>query len=113
MAWRAHRQNVNLLIIFIFVFVFLYLIRSKPPSEYATGPPLARPASEPTGPKLALGDDDVEMVVASLKRENITWLDDYLLNWKKNIYVVDDPTAELTVPTNKGREAMVFLTYVT
>jgi hypothetical protein len=52
------------------------------------------------------------MVVASMKKENVTWLDDYLLDWKKNIYVVDDPSAELSVPTNKGREAMVFLSYV-
>lgn len=56
------------------------------------------------------GDDDVEMVIASMQRENITWLHDYLTDWKKNIYVVDDPKARLTVPTNKGREAMVFLT---
>ena len=52
------------------------------------------------------------MVVASMKHENITWLDDYLHGWKKNIYVVDDAHAPLTVPVNKGREAMVFLTYV-
>ena len=46
-----------------------------------------------------------------MKMENVTWLDDYLHDWKKNIYVVDDPAAPLTVPVNKGREAMVFLTY--
>lgn len=45
-----------------------------------------------------------------MKKENVTWLDDFLLDWKKNIYVVDDPTAPLTVDVNKGREAMVFLT---
>ncbi|KAF3481797.1 uncharacterized protein GIQ15_04556 [Arthroderma uncinatum] len=58
------------------------------------------------------GDDTVEMVIASMKHENITWLHDYLLDWKKNIYVVDDRRAKLTVPRNKGREAMVFLTYI-
>lgn len=57
------------------------------------------------------GNDDVEMVVASMNSENTTWLDQYLLDWKKNIYVVDDETARFTVPINKGREAMVFLTY--
>lgn len=54
--------------------------------------------------------DSVEMVVASMLRENVTWLEDYLTDWKKNIYVVDDPMAKFTVPINKGREAMVFLT---
>ncbi|CEJ82107.1 hypothetical protein VHEMI02195 [[Torrubiella] hemipterigena] len=58
------------------------------------------------------GSDDVEMVVASMSSENTTWLDQYLLDWKKNIYVVDDETARFTVPINKGREAMVFLTYI-
>jgi hypothetical protein len=55
-------------------------------------------------------DDDVEMVVASLRSENITWLHDYLVDWRKNIYTVDDENAALPVPQNKGREAMVFLT---
>lgn len=61
-----------------------------------------------------IGDDEekVELVVASMRKENVTWLHEYLPNWKKNIYVVDDPTAEFTVPLNKGREAMVFLTWV-
>lgn len=54
--------------------------------------------------------DSVEMVVASMLSENVTWLDNYLVDWKKNIYVVDDPMAKFTVPMNKGREAMVFLT---
>ncbi|CEJ83148.1 hypothetical protein VHEMI03170 [[Torrubiella] hemipterigena] len=57
-------------------------------------------------------DNTVEMVVASTTKENVTWLHDHLLDWPKNIYVVDDATAELTVPRNKGREAMAFLTYI-
>ncbi|KAJ4141646.1 hypothetical protein NW768_000862 [Fusarium equiseti] len=63
-------------------------------------------------PTLNLDDNAVEMVVASMKHENVSWLDEYLPEWKKNIYVVDDNKAKLTVPMNKGREAMVFLTYI-
>jgi hypothetical protein len=33
-------------------------------------------------------------------------------NWSQSVYVVDDPAVELTVPKNKGREAMVYLRYV-
>ena len=36
----------------------------------------------------------------------------YLPGWSRSVYVVDDPSAKLTVPKNKGREAMVYLTYV-
>jgi len=52
------------------------------------------------------------VVVASQSSENATWLEEYFPHWEKNIYHVDDPSAELTVPKNKGRESMVYLTYV-
>ncbi len=58
------------------------------------------------------GEAELEIVVATTNSENVTWLHDYLLDWPKNIYVVDDRRAALTVPKNKGREAMVILTYV-
>lgn len=61
-------------------------------------------------PKVKPSSDAVEMVIATQHKENITWLHDYLQDWKKNIYVVDDDAADLTVPKNKGREAMVYLT---
>jgi hypothetical protein len=52
------------------------------------------------------------VVVASQASENATWLTEYFPQWEKNIYRVDDPDAPLTVPMNKGRESMVYLTYV-
>jgi hypothetical protein len=50
------------------------------------------------------------VVVASQASENATWLQEYFPQWEKNIYRVDDPEAPLTVPKNKGRESMVYLT---
>lgn len=77
-------------------------------------PPSSNPSkpliTEPNSP-LYSGDAEVELVVAATQKDNITWLNDYLLAWPKNIYSVDNPKAELTVPKNKGREAMVILTY--
>ncbi|KAL2006898.1 hypothetical protein VTN00DRAFT_9566 [Thermoascus crustaceus] len=55
---------------------------------------------------------DVELVVASMKHENTAWLLEYFPTWRSSIYVVDDPEAALTVPMNKGRESMVYLTYI-
>lgn len=52
------------------------------------------------------------VVVASQASENATWLNQYFPDWEKNIYRVDDPNAPLTVPKNKGRESMVYLTHV-
>ncbi|KAI0203350.1 hypothetical protein F4808DRAFT_458113 [Astrocystis sublimbata] len=55
---------------------------------------------------------ELELVVASVRAENTSWFHTYLPSWHKNIYVADDPSAAFTVPQNKGREAMVYLTYM-
>lgn len=57
------------------------------------------------------GSLEKELVVASLKEEDTLWIGELLPDWRTNIYVVNDPSAPLTVPKNKGREAMVYLTY--
>ena len=55
---------------------------------------------------------DKELVVASLEREDTLWIQQYLPDWKTYIYVADNPQAPFTVPENKGREAMVYLTHI-
>lgn len=52
------------------------------------------------------------LVVASLKEENTRWIQQRLPKWPVANYIVDDPSAEFHVPLNKGREAMVYLTYL-
>ena len=54
---------------------------------------------------------DIEVVVASTKADNTSWLQQFLPDWPKSIYIVDDAAAGLSVPQNKGREAMSYLTY--
>ncbi|KAF2812534.1 uncharacterized protein BDZ99DRAFT_461206 [Mytilinidion resinicola] len=53
-----------------------------------------------------------ELVVASLRGDDTSWLDDFFPDWIKSVYVANDNTAPLTVPVNKGREAMAYLTYI-
>lgn len=55
--------------------------------------------------------EEKELVVASLSGDDMSWLDQFFGEWKKNIYVVNNRSAPLTVSVNKGREAMPFLTY--
>lgn len=101
---RSNRAPIIGLVLFV-IFVFYYrdiLLGSNTPARKHRN----------DYPTLNLDDNAVEMVVASMKHENVSWLDEYLPEWKKNIYVVDDNKAKLTVPMNKGREAMVFLTYI-
>ena len=75
-----------------------------------TAPPAsAVPVPWDTSPKSSRPGK--ELVVASLKGDDVSWLYDNITEWTKNIYVVNDPSAKLTVPINKGRESMVYLTY--
>lgn len=65
----------------------------------------SRPPAQSKGPA-------VEIVVASMKHENTSWVQQHLPDWSHKIYVVNDPTSPLTVKVNKGREAMVYLTHI-
>lgn len=56
--------------------------------------------------------NELELVVASTAREDVSWLEKYVPRWPKNIYVADNRSSPLTVPENKGHEAMVYLTYI-
>lgn len=51
-----------------------------------------------------------EIVVASVKSDDTSWVAEHLPEWRARIYVADDPNAEFTVPKNKGHESMVYLT---
>jgi hypothetical protein len=55
------------------------------------------------------------LVIAKTKEENIDWMDEKLPdqdNFKKAIYVADDPKAPLHPPKNKGHEVMIYLTWI-
>jgi hypothetical protein len=56
--------------------------------------------------------EEKELVVASMAGDDVSWLEDHFDTWKRNVYVVNNASAPLTVPINKGREAMPFLTYI-
>lgn len=53
----------------------------------------------------------VMLVVASQTKDNTTWLDGSFPDWEKSVYLTDAPS-NLSVPVNKGRESMVYLTSV-
>ena len=65
--------------------------------------------------KLTAADEDklerVALVVASQTTDNTTWLEGSFPTWGKSIYLTDAPS-NLSVPANKGRESMVYLTSV-
>lgn len=54
---------------------------------------------------------ETELVLAAMWKSNMSWVHQNLPKWHANIYRADAEAA-LTVPMNKGNEAMVYLTYV-
>lgn len=55
-----------------------------------------------------------ELVLAAMQASNMSWVEEHLSDWQVNIYRADAKHDDvgLTVPVNKGNEAMVYLTYV-
>ena len=84
-------------------FLALLSILYRAPFNDAPSPPSA----PELGPKSAFRK---EIVVASQSDDDTSWLEKELQGWGRSIYIVNDKTAKLTVPINKGREAMVYLT---
>ena len=81
---------------FVIVVATLYHYFTSTGSAYSSGP-LSQPPFK-------------SIVVASVKSDDTRWLAEELPEWHASVYVADDPYAKLTVPKNKGREAMSYLT---
>ncbi|MCJ1413878.1 hypothetical protein MMC32_000203 [Xylographa parallela] len=67
----------------------------------------------PTDPTAERGN---ALVVVSQKGDNVSWLEGVLPDWERNVYVVDgdalEEGAKLRIPKNKGREGMVYLSFI-
>ncbi|KMP05232.1 hypothetical protein CIRG_04913 [Coccidioides immitis RMSCC 2394] len=99
MANRAFRAPIRLLSLFFASILLYYCLRSFLISS--------------TSPSISSSDLLFKhLVVASLKSDNTSWVGEHLPDWQAKVYVADDPKAQLTVPLNKGRESMVYLTYI-
>jgi len=67
--------------------------------------------SSPSGPTKAAAISKT-IVASSVKGDDISWMHEFLPDWEPNVYVMNDPTANLTVAQNKGNEAAAYLTYL-
>ncbi|KAL3475412.1 hypothetical protein BJX99DRAFT_160575 [Aspergillus californicus] len=52
------------------------------------------------------------LVVPRTNYEDASWMELEIPDWQTAIYVVDDPSAPLHPPKNKGHEVMVYLSYI-
>ncbi|MCJ1436600.1 hypothetical protein MMC27_005980 [Xylographa pallens] len=63
-------------------------------------------------PHAAGGRASKVIVMGKLEAEDTSWVARDLPDWDNAVYVVDNTSAPLHTPVNKGREAMAYLTYV-
>ncbi|EED11420.1 conserved hypothetical protein [Talaromyces stipitatus ATCC 10500] len=83
------------------------IITNKSNTLYA-----ASPSYRPGMPK-PQGDEYSKIIVTpQMQKEDTSWIATELPDWDSAIYMVEDPTAEHHPPMNKGREAMVYLSYI-
>lgn len=116
---RRNREKAILVTIFIIgALYFLFFAKTSEHRKYVSQNPVsyegsqrsshsgqASPSSVPKSQTL-----EKDLVVASMMKDDVSWLYDNFPEWHKSIYVVDDKQAKLTVDLNKGRESMVYLT---
>lgn len=112
---RQLRAAVSLLI-YPFAFAVLLTFAAKllfGGRSSSSPPPLTK--SSQSSPRHQPGTISKALVVASTTKEDTSWLSQIpsSLNWTINHYRVDAPlNPALSVPTRKGNEAMVYLTYI-
>ncbi|KAK2796774.1 hypothetical protein FQN51_008998 [Onygenales sp. PD_10] len=73
------------------------------------------PSASPSPPPSPARNPSRALVIAALQSEDPSWAHDLAAhdpNLTAAVYTVDNGTAPLTVPKNKGHEAMVYLTYL-
>jgi hypothetical protein len=112
--FRARRRTqvrpsfIAIGIVFAIYFIF-FAFRDGHPDVDEHDRSVVHPGS--AAPEKAETKKRQDLVVASMKGDDTEWLFEHFPNWNKNIYVVNDEKAELTVEKNKGRESMVYLRY--
>lgn len=112
---RKLRAALSLLIYpFVFAVLLTFAAKLLFGGRPTSSPP---PVTKPSHGSLEHqpGPISKALVVASTKKDDTTWLYDISpsLNWTINHYRVDDPlNPALSVPSRKGNEAMVYLTYI-
>ncbi|KZF22025.1 hypothetical protein L228DRAFT_247637 [Xylona heveae TC161] len=59
-----------------------------------------------------MAPQDKVVVMTIVGNENVDWVKERLIGWQAAIYDLNNATAVLKTPANKGHEAMAYLTYV-
>ncbi|KAI0893137.1 hypothetical protein F4806DRAFT_477131 [Annulohypoxylon nitens] len=110
LAGSRLRYRPALILISIFLISLLYLCQFR--SHNIESQEIVNPTSNDVVHPPPTIRRETEIVVASTSDEDASWVYRHFPQWNPKVYIVDDPLTLLTVPKNKGREAMVYLTYI-
>ncbi|KAI1442498.1 hypothetical protein F5Y02DRAFT_257064 [Annulohypoxylon stygium] len=110
LAGIRSRYRPALILISIFLISLLYLCQFR--SHNIESQEIVNPTSNDVVHPPPTIHRETEIVVASTSDEDASWVYRHFPQWNPKVYIVDDPLTLLTVPKNKGREAMVYLTYI-
>ncbi|KAF2493232.1 hypothetical protein BU16DRAFT_74337 [Lophium mytilinum] len=108
---RIYRRPLVAILIFL-VFVYYKLSTGFAVSPHGVFP---RPRFTPGVSKSADHEYTRTLVIARTSSEDVSWIEKELgssPSFQTAIYTVDAPIPPFTVPKNKGREVMPYLTYI-
>ncbi|KAL1870760.1 hypothetical protein Daus18300_005080 [Diaporthe australafricana] len=116
MGLYRRRQLRAALSLLLYPFAFAVLLTFAAKLLFGRPSPSSPPPlNSPSSPQAQAGAISKALVVASTTKDDTAWLSEIppSLNWTINHYRVDAPlTPRLSVPLNRGNEAMVYLTYI-
>lgn len=104
---RSRQLAAFTLSVSIFLF-FVFLLRQVGTRHQTIA---NRPAASNVA-KIHPARRETGIVVASTTKEDASWVYRHFAHWNPQVYTADNQSAALTVPRNKGHEAMVYLTYI-
>ncbi|KAE8375001.1 hypothetical protein BDV26DRAFT_295439 [Aspergillus bertholletiae] len=106
--WRRYMWHFLVLYILLLGLVLLTL-----KSKLNGGAPVSAPEKvhSPYSPPLPVIVSKA-LVLAKVREENVSWVDDFQPQWTPYIYTADHEPGYLPVPENKGRESMAYLTHI-
>lgn len=107
-SWRfsARRRGTLILLLILGLNLFVIHLRKNPNARLDLG---FLDNTINLGDAGQVKSSTVGIFVASQTHDNVSWIRNAFPDWQKYIYVADDPYAPLSVPVNKGREAVTYL----
>ncbi|KAB8073870.1 hypothetical protein BDV29DRAFT_174668 [Aspergillus leporis] len=107
LIWRRYKWHFLVFYFVLLSVLFLTLVtKLKGESPVPTRENRHSPYAAPSW------DISRALVLAKVRQENVSWVDDLQHQWIPYIYTADNEPGYFPIPDNKGREGMAYLTHI-